>query len=121
MPVAGPVGLGAASAASKSDGTKIIWVDSDGYEYAPEYKELMLTSVKKEIARAVYETAESAKDGNWDSKPYVGSLENDGVSLAPYHDFEDQVDDGLKKEVEDLKQQIIDGEITVESPSTPQQ
>lgn len=81
----------------------------------------MLTSVTKEISTAVYDTVEAAKDGNWDSKSYVGTLENEGVGLAPYHDFEDQVDDGLKKEVEDLKQQIIDGEITVESPSTPQQ
>ncbi len=121
MPVAGPVGLGAASAASKADGTKIIWVDSDGYEYAPEYKDVMLTSVKKEIARSVYETIKASKDGKWDSAPYVGNLENEGVSLAPYHDFEDKVDDGLKKEVEDLKQQIIDGEISVESPSAPQQ
>ena len=121
MPVAGPVGLGAASAASKSEGTKIIWVDSDGYESAAEYKDIMLTSVMKEISTAVYDTVEAAKDGNWDAKPYVGTLENEGVGLAPYHDFEDQVDDGLKKEVEDLKQQIIDGEITVESPSTPQQ
>lgn len=121
MPVAGPVGLGAASAAAEADGTSVIWVDSDGYESAAEYKDIMLTSVMKEISTAVFDTVGAAKDGNWDSAAYVGTLENGGVGLAPYHDFEDKVDDGLKAEVEDLKQQIIDGEITVESPSAPQQ
>ncbi len=34
------------------------------------------------------------------------------MGLAPFHDFEDQVDDDLKAEVDELKrQQIIAGEI----------
>jgi basic membrane protein A len=42
------------------------------------------------------------------------------VGIAPYHDFEDEVPDELKQEIDDLRQQIIDGSLTVESPSSPQ-
>jgi basic membrane protein A len=42
---------------------------------------------------------------------YVGTLENGGVGLAPYHDFEDQVPAELTAEVEAVVQGIIDGTI----------
>lgn len=35
------------------------------------------------------------------------------VNLAPYHSFEDKIPDDVKKEIEDLKQQIIDGSLVV--------
>lgn len=119
MPVAGPVGLGAAAAAQEAGNVKIIWVDSDGYESASQYAPLFLTSVIKEIDNAVLTATKEAVEGNYTSEPYVGTLENEGVSIAPYHDFEDQVPEELKAEIEQLRQQIIDGEITVESPSSP--
>ncbi|MGB6004795.1 MAG: BMP family ABC transporter substrate-binding protein, partial [Ornithinimicrobium sp.] len=47
MPVAGPVGLGAVAAAQGAEGTKIIWVDSDGFE-STDAGDVMLTSVLKQ-------------------------------------------------------------------------
>ena len=41
----------------------------------------------------------------------MGTLENDGVGIAPFHEFEDQVPQELKDRVDELQQQIIDGEI----------
>jgi basic membrane protein A len=119
MPVAGPVGLGAAAAAQEAGDVKVIWVDSDGYESAGQYKSLFLTSVVKQIDNAVLETAKESAEGSFSAEPYVGTLENEGVSIAPYHDFESQVPDELKAEVDELRQQIVDGEITVESKSSP--
>jgi len=119
MPVAGPVGLGAAAAAKEAEGTKIIWVDSDGYE-STEYGDIILTSVMKQISQAVHDTVEQAMNDEFDAAPYVGDLSNEGVGLAPYHDFEGEVPEEVKQKVEELKQQIIDGEITVESPNAPQ-
>ncbi|GAA4283593.1 BMP family ABC transporter substrate-binding protein [Brevibacterium daeguense] len=118
MPVAGPVGLGAAAAVSEADNVKLIWVDSDGYE-STEYGEYILTSVTKQIANAVYDTLEQAQSGQFSSESYVGTLENEGVGLAPYHDFEDQVPDELKTEIDTLREQIISGEITVDTPNAP--
>ena len=35
------------------------------------------------------------------------------MNLATYHRFEDKMPDDVKKEIEDLKQQIIDGSLVV--------
>lgn len=118
MPVAGPVGLGAAAAAKEAKDVKLVWVDSDGYE-STEYGDIILTSVVKQIANAVEDTVAEAQKDSFSSEPYVGTLENEGVGLAPYHDFDDKVPEDVKKKVEELKKQIIDGSLTVESESTP--
>ncbi|WP_309132062.1 BMP family ABC transporter substrate-binding protein [Brevibacterium sp.] len=118
MPVAGPVGLGAAAAAKESGKTKIVWVDTDGYE-STEYGDIILTSVVKQISNAVEDTVGEAVEDKFSSEPYVGTLENEGVGLAPFHDFEDDVPDDVKKKVDELKQQIIDGTLTVESENSP--
>ena len=118
MPVAGPVGLGAAAAAKEAGNTKIIWVDSDGYE-TTTHKDLMLTSVMKHMAPAVFDTVKASAEGKFSADPYVGTLENDGVGLAPYHDFDSEVPAELKTKIDELKAQIISGELKVESPSAP--
>lgn len=120
MPVAGPVGLGTLAAAQEAgNGTKVIWVDSDGYESNSEYGDVLLTSVKKEIAAAVYDTIESVVNGTFTDEAYIGTLENGGVGLAPFHDFENQVPAELQEELEELTQRIISGDITVESVNSP--
>jgi basic membrane protein A len=81
----------------------------------PDYNDLILTSVMKGIAVAVETAATDASEGNFSNEPFVGTLENEGVGLAPYHDFEDLVSQELKDEVEQLREQIVSGEITVQS------
>ena len=119
MPVAGPVGLGAAAAVAETDNVNLIWVDADGYETVPDYKDRMITSVMKGIANSVYDTATEAKDGNFTSEPYIGTLENEGVGLAPFHDFEGKVSDELKQKIDELKSQIVDGTIKIETENAP--
>ena len=68
---------------------------------------------------AVEDTIKEGTEDNFSNEPYVGTLENEGVGLAPFHDFEDEVPEDVKKKVEDLKKQIVDGSLTVESESTP--
>lgn len=41
------------------------------------------------------------------------------MGLAPYHDQEDAVGEDLDKQVQQLKQDVIDGKVTVESKSAP--
>ncbi|MDN5792277.1 MAG: BMP family ABC transporter substrate-binding protein, partial [Brevibacterium aurantiacum] len=73
----------------------------------------------KQIANAVEDTVSEAQKDNFSSEPYVGTLENEGVGLAPYHDFDDKVPEDVKKDVETLKKQIIDGSLTVDSENSP--
>ncbi len=115
MPVAGPVGLGAATAL-QSSGNTMVWVDSDGYN-STSYGEIILTSVMKEIGAAVFDSIKEASEGSFSNEPYVGTLENGGVGIAEWHDFDDKVPAELKDKVEEYKQQIIDGTLVVESPA----
>ncbi|WP_337189880.1 BMP family ABC transporter substrate-binding protein [Ornithinimicrobium cerasi] len=119
MPVAGPVGLGAAAAAESADGVRIIWVDSDGFLTASDYSSLMLTSVMKGIGAAVETTITESVEGGFTNEPYVGTLENDGVGLAPFHDFEDEVPQELKDQLAAYEEQIISGELVIETPNAP--
>lgn len=123
MPVAGPVGKGSGAAVKEENAAgkdvKLVWVDSDGFETAPDYKDVMLTSVIKTMDQAVEDVIKEDTEGNFDATPYVGTLENGGVDIAPFHNFEDEVSDETKSEVEALKQQIISGELKVESQASP--
>ncbi|MGH3467690.1 MAG: BMP family lipoprotein [Thermocrispum sp.] len=115
MPVAGPIGEAAAVAAKERGDTSIIWVDTDGYESLSKYQDIILTSVVKGMDVAVQDAATEAADGTFSNEAFIGTLENEGVSIAPYHAFEDKVSDETKDEIDALKEQIISGELTVES------
>jgi basic membrane protein A and related proteins len=119
MPVAGPVGLGAAGAIEDDGEAKLIWVDTDGYE-STDYGDIILTSVLKQISQAVYDTVEEGVSGEFTSEPYVGDLENEGVGLAPFHDFEEEVPDEVQDKLEELTEEIISGDTVVESENAPQ-
>jgi basic membrane protein A len=126
FPVAGPAGLGALTAAQENDEVTAIWVDTDGYE-STEYGAEILTSAEKGLNNAVRDSVLAAYDAANDDDDandamgvsYVGTLENGGVSLAPFHDFEDEVSDETKAELDALTQQIIDGSLVVESDASP--
>lgn len=119
MPVAGPVGLGTLAAAKQKKDTMVVWVDSDGVLSNPDYEDIILTSVMKQIGEGVEQVSADTKDGKFTNKPYVGTLENGGVGLAPLHKFEDKVAQELKDEVKQLREDIIAGKVKVESPSSP--
>jgi basic membrane protein A len=118
FPVAGPAGIGALTAASEDDAVNAIWVDTDGYE-STEYGSELITSAEKALDVAVKDAVLAAYDDKAGNGTYVGTLENDGVSIAPFHDFEDAISDETKAEIEALTQQIIDGTLVVESPASP--
>lgn len=74
----------------------------------------------KEMTVGVEDVITGAAEGEFDGTPYVGTLENGGVGLAPYHDFEDEVPAELTEELETLEQEIISGDVVVESKASPQ-
>ena len=123
MPVAGPVGKGAGAALMEAKAAgkdvKLIWVDSDGFRTAPEYKDIMLSSVMKLMGEAVETVVKDDKDGKFTNTPYIVTLANDGVQLAPFHNFDSQVPADLKSELEQIKKDIIDGKLKVESAASP--
>lgn len=120
LPVAGQVGEGAARAALDSGKASVIWVDSDGYDtLSAEFRPVLLTSVLKNTGDAVVEIVKSSIDGTFDNSAYIGTLENGGVDIAPFHDLSSRVSAELSAELDQLRADIISGAIEVTSPSTP--
>ncbi len=115
MPVAGPVGLGSAALADElgTDALKIIGVDADQTQTDSEKAHVYLTSVLKRMDSTVQAVIESVLDDSFEGGLIVGTLENEGVGLAPFHSFEDAVPAELKAELDAIKAGIIDGSISV--------
>lgn len=109
FPVAGPAGLGGLQAA-KEEGAHGIWVDTDGCE-STEYCDILLTSVVKGMDVSVLEAIRESANNEFTNELYEGTLENNGVGLA---DYGDDVDQDTIDKVEELKQQFIDGELTLD-------
>lgn len=112
LAVAGPAGLGA-GAAAKERGLTIIGVDADWYNTAPEYQDVELTSVIKNMDVTVKQAIKDVIDGKFAGGTLVGTLENGGVSLAPLHNFEDKVSDEVKGELDAIAKDIIAGNIVI--------
>ena len=112
IPVGGLIGTPGFDVARERGGYGI-WVDVDGYDLLPEARDVLLTSVMKNMDNSCYDVINAVLEGSFEGcGVYIGSLENDGVGIAPYHDLESAVPDDLQAEVEALREQIISGEIS---------
>lgn len=116
FPVGGPIfqSAGAAIVDSKKD-VALLGADADVYTTFPTYKSLYFTSVEKGILPAVSAVTEDVEAGNFSNTPYIGTLKNNGVGIAPFHDFSSKVDSSLQGELDTIKASIIDGTIVVKS------
>ncbi len=117
FPVAGNVGLGAAKAVQNADASagsnkvNMLWVDTDGCIKAPQYCKYFISSVNKGIQASVKAAILSAVNGTFKGGNYTGTLANNGVGLAPYHDFSSKVPAQLQSELAQIKTQIENGTI----------
>ena len=67
-------------------------------ERRPSYRLVLTSSNRSEHSRYAREL-------------YSGTLENGGVSLAPFHDFEDEVDQEVKDALAEIEAGIVAGDI----------
>ncbi len=112
LPVAGPVGQGSVEAIrAGGDAAKLIWVDTDGCVSVPDACDLFLTSVKKNFDVSVNDAVTAAADGSFAGGIYSGTLDNDGVELGPFNEFEGDISDELQAELDEIRAGIIDGSI----------
>jgi basic membrane protein A len=109
--VGGKTGNGGLAAAKES-GKWGVGVDVDQYFTLPNEKDILITSCMKRLDNSVFSVVRSYLEDQFPGgSVYVGTLTNGGVGLAPYHDFEDQIPDELKQEVEAIQQAIMAGEL----------
>ena len=114
LPVAGPVGLGAAAAVKAAGADKhMVWVDTDGCVSVSQYCNLFITSIQKNMDVAVQTAIKDTVDSKFKGGTYVGTLQNNGVGIAPFHNFDGQVPQKVKDDLNTIKQGIIGGSISV--------
>jgi basic membrane protein A and related proteins len=114
LPVAGPVGLGAAAAVKAAGADKhMIWVDTDGCVSVSQYCNLFITSIQKNMDVAVQTAIKDTVNKQFKGGTYVGTLQNNGVGIAPFHNFDGQVPQKVKDDLNTIKQGIIGGSISV--------
>ena len=112
---AGLSGQGVIEAAA----TEKVWaigVDSDQYqqEALAKYKDSILTSAMKDVAKAVYNLAKSVDDGKPQTGIVRGDLKTGEVSLSNSNPkFADDAE--LQAAIKTAKEKIISGEIKVKS------
>jgi basic membrane protein A len=114
FPVGGPIYQSAAQAISDSGKSiAMIGVDADVYFTDTTVRSILLTSVEKGVGTSVAAVVKEAAADKFTKTPFVGDLANQGVGLAPFHDFASKVDPGLSKELATVKADIISGKIVV--------
>jgi basic membrane protein A and related proteins len=111
-PVAGATGNGSI----KYMLSKNLWaigVDTDQAISLSEYAKAILTSAQKAIDVSVLDTFNKNQAGDLGGENYVGTLENKGVLISPFHDFDSVIPADLKSEIDTLSGKIADGSVKV--------
>jgi basic membrane protein A len=111
FPVAGQVGLGTAMVMMERGAGYIIGVDSDWAIENPEFASVILTSVLKNTDVTTYEIIRRSVEGAFQGGKYVGTLNNDGVGLAPFYEMEGNIPEQIRNEIQEIREKIIVGEI----------
>ncbi|HVM29692.1 MAG TPA: BMP family ABC transporter substrate-binding protein [Candidatus Limnocylindrales bacterium] len=114
LPVGGPIGQGTFAAIQDQGAEAVgLGVDVDWTETVPQYSDLMLTHILKRIDNSVFLAIERAVNGEAPQPFFLNNLENEGVGLGEFHDYEGDITDETRSELEQLQQDIIDGNVVV--------
>jgi len=90
-----------------------VGVDVDQFISVPEVSGILISSAMKSLDNAIYAVIKSFIYGRFiGGGIYTGNLSNQGVQLAPWHDYESQIPDSMKLAIENIKAGIIDGSIS---------
>jgi basic membrane protein A len=90
----------------------MIGVDVDNYFSMPEeYQSLWLTTVEKALSEYVVASIKDHAEGTWEPGLRIGTLENGGVGLAPFHDWDGRVSAELRAEVDQILADVASGAI----------
>ncbi|MFN8440133.1 MAG: BMP family ABC transporter substrate-binding protein [Caldilineaceae bacterium] len=102
--------------AAKENNLLAVAADVDPYNTAPEVQSALITSALKNVDVAVYNYLKTVADGSFKAGIGTGTLQNGGVGLAPFHDWESKIPAELKAQIQEASEGIKDGSITIDLP-----
>ena len=104
---AGNSGVGALEAAAASD-VMAIGVDVDQYYSVPTARAALVSSAAKNIDVATFAAVTAFAEGTLEPGVQTARLENGGVGLAPFHDWEDRVTPECRTAIDDATEALLD-------------
>jgi basic membrane protein A len=93
-----------------------IGADVDQYNTDPEIQSALISSAMKNVDVAVYNYLKTVADGSVQAGISTGTLQNGGVGLAPFHDWDSKIPADLKVQIQKASDGIKNGSIKIDLP-----
>jgi basic membrane protein A and related proteins len=103
--------------AAKENNVMAIGTDVDQYNTYPEVKDALISSAMKNVDVAVYNYLKSVTDSSVKAGISTATLQNGGIGLAPFHDWDSKIPADLKAQIQNASDGIQDGSIKIDLPS----
>jgi basic membrane protein A and related proteins len=100
--------------AAKENNLMAIGVDVDQYNTYPEVKDALISSAMKNVDAAVYNYLKDVKAGTSKAGVSTATLQNGGVGLAPYHDWDSKIPADLKAKITSATDGLKSGSIKID-------
>jgi basic membrane protein A and related proteins len=97
--------------AAKESGIMAIGIDVDQYYSYPEVSSALLSSAAKNIDIAVYQYLKSFYEGTAQPGIITASVENGGIGLTPFHDWEERIPAEVKAKIQEAADGLRNGTI----------
>ena len=103
----GKTGNGALIEVAGTEGLYCIGVDTDQWETVPEAHPCLVSSAMKLITPGVFDLVKMSDEGSFPAGNFIGD-----VGLASFHDFEDELDQAIKDQLDEIGAGLKDGSIS---------
>ncbi len=97
--------------AARESNLPAIGADVDEYNLYPEVQSALISSAMKNVDVAVYNYLKTVADGSVKAGISTGTLQDGGVGLAPFHDWDSKIPADLKAQIQKAIDGIKDGSI----------
>jgi len=87
-------------------------VDVDQYLSYPDVDSCLVTSAEKHLDLAVKTGITNLVKSQWQAGVLNFDIKNDGIGLAPYHDFDSKVPADVKAKIQDIQSKLKDGSLS---------
>ncbi len=103
--------------AAKENNLPAIGADVDQYNTDPEAQNALISSAMKNVDVAVYNYLKTIANDSVTAGISTGNLQNGGVGLAPFHDWDSRIATDLKTQIQAASDGILNGSITIDLPT----
>lgn len=90
--------------------TGIVWVGENGHDNYDKYAGQSLTSLLIDTAPVARALVKAIGDDSFNAEFFHGSIANNVITLADFHDYTAWISDELRKEIESLRSELTDGQ-----------